>query len=157
MVQILRTGGPDFQEVLRVILTADIISGAHFSSSGAHLWLLDISGAHLPKNYFGHDSQDLRIWSYSFQSGAMKYYDSIWENIENKHSYYIWYEVYIEIWSKISILLQWSCPLCVFKCVLKLPAQEEAKSHKLHLFGFSPLCVFKCLLKWSVGEEAKSH
>ena len=61
MVQILRKGGPDFQEVLRVILTADIISGAHFSSSGAHLWLLDISGAHLLKNYFGHDSQDLRI------------------------------------------------------------------------------------------------
>ena len=61
MVQILRTGGPDFQEVLRVILTADIISGAHFSCSGAHLWLLDISGAHLPKNYFDHDSQDLRI------------------------------------------------------------------------------------------------
>ena len=61
MVQILRTGGPDFQEVLRVILTADIISGAHFSFSGAHLWLQDISGAHLPKNYFGHDSQDLRI------------------------------------------------------------------------------------------------
>ena len=49
MVQILRTGGPDFQEILRVILTADIISGTHFSFSGAHLWLLDISGTHLPK------------------------------------------------------------------------------------------------------------
>ena len=34
MVQNLRTGGPDFQELLRVILTADIISGTLFNSSG---------------------------------------------------------------------------------------------------------------------------
>ena len=33
-------------------------------------------------------------------------------------------------------------------------SQEEAKSHWLHLFGFSPLCVFKCLLKPPVREEA---
>ena len=38
-------------------------------------------------------------------------------------------------------------PLCVFKCLLKFPACEDAKSHWLHLFDFSPLCFFKCLLK----------
>ena len=39
-------------------------------------------------------------------------------------------------------------PLCVFKCVFKLPVVEDAKSHWLHLFSFSALCVFKCVLKW---------
>ena len=48
-------------------------------------------------------------------------------------------------------------PLCVFKCVLKLPAREEAKSHWLHLLNFSPLCVVKCVLNLSAREDAKSH
>ena len=48
-------------------------------------------------------------------------------------------------------------PLCVFKCVLKWPAREEAKSHWLHLFDFSLLCDFMCLLKWHAWEDAKSH
>ena len=64
MVQILRTGGPDFQELLRVILTADITSGTHFSFSGTHFWLQYSSGTQFAQNYFGHDAQDLRIWSY---------------------------------------------------------------------------------------------
>ena len=46
MVQILRTGGPDFQGSLGVILTADIISGPLYSFSGAHFWL---SGTHFAK------------------------------------------------------------------------------------------------------------
>ena len=107
MVQILRTGAPDFQELLRVILTADITSGTLFSFSGTHFWLQDSSGTQFAQNYFGHDAQDLRIWSYWFQSGSMKDYDSIWEN---KYLCYIWYEVYTETWSKNSISLQWSCP-----------------------------------------------
>ena len=45
-------------------------------------------------------------------------------------------------------------PLCVFKCFLKLLASENAKSHWLHLFNFSPLCVFKCVLKVNAREEA---
>ena len=45
-------------------------------------------------------------------------------------------------------------PLCVLKCLLKLLAWAEAKSHWLHLFGFSPLCVFKCFLKSPAQEEA---
>ena len=61
MVQILRTGGPDFQELLRVILTADITSGTHFSFSGTHFWLQYSSGTQFAQNYFGHDAQDLRI------------------------------------------------------------------------------------------------
>ena len=44
-------------------------------------------------------------------------------------------------------------PLCVFKCILKVSAWEEAKSHCLHLFGFSPLCIFKCDLKWPAHED----
>ena len=35
----------------------------------------------------------------------------------------------------------------------KLPARE----HWLHLFDFSPLCVFKCVFKLSAREEAYSH
>ena len=45
-------------------------------------------------------------------------------------------------------------PLWVLRCVLKLPSQEEAYSHWLHLFGFSPLCVFKCFLKSPAREDA---
>ena len=44
-------------------------------------------------------------------------------------------------------------PLCVFKCLLKLPAWEDEKSHWLHLFDFSPLCVFKCVLKWPFWKK----
>ena len=47
-------------------------------------------------------------------------------------------------------------PLCVFKWVLKLYAQEDV-SHWLHLFDFSPLCVFKCLLKSPTWLDIKSH
>ena len=36
---------------------------------------------------------------------------------------------------------------CVFMCVLKLPARDDAQSHWLHLFDFSPVCVFMCVLK----------
>ena len=39
-------------------------------------------------------------------------------------------------------------------CVLKLSAREDAKSHCLHLFCLSPLCVFKCVLKWHAWEDA---
>ena len=48
-------------------------------------------------------------------------------------------------------------PVCVFRCVPKLPAWEEAKLQWLRLLGFSPLCVFKCLLKSPGQEEAYSH
>ena len=33
-------------------------------------------------------------------------------------------------------------PLCVFKCVLKVLASEDAYSHWLQLLGLSPLCTF---------------
>ena len=36
-------------------------------------------------------------------------------------------------------------------------AKEEAKSHWLQLFGFSPLWVFKCVLKLPALEDAKSQ
>ena len=48
-------------------------------------------------------------------------------------------------------------PLCVFKCLLKLPASDDAYLHWLHLLDFSPLCVFKCLLKLLTWEDLKSH
>ena len=38
-------------------------------------------------------------------------------------------------------------PLCVFLCILKMSAQEEAKSYWLHLFDFSPLCTFQMCLQ----------
>ena len=37
------------------------------------------------------------------------------------------------------VMLDFS-PLCVFKCVLKLPAWKDAKWHRLHLLDFSPMC-----------------
>ena len=45
--------------------------------------------------------------------------------------------------------------LCVFKWFLKLPACKDAKSHRLHLFGFSRPCVCKCLFKLAGADEAK--
>ena len=48
-------------------------------------------------------------------------------------------------------------PMCVFKCLLKLSAREDVKSHRLHLFDFSPLCVFKCVLKLPAWEDVYSH
>ena len=44
--------------------------------------------------------------------------------------------------------------MCFFKCVLKLPAWEDAKSHWLHLFCFSPLCIFKCIFKLPAQKDA---
>ena len=38
-----------------------------------------------------------------------------------------------------------------------MPARIDAKSHWLHLFDFSPLCVLKCLLKLPASEYEKSH
>ena len=37
---------------------------------------------------------------------------------------------------------------------LQMVPQTDAKSLWLHLFDFSPLCVFKCLLKLSAREDA---
>ena len=48
------------------------------------------------------------------------------------------------------------CPLCVVKCVVKLIAWKDARSHLLRLFDFSPV-FFKCLLKCHYREVAKSH
>ena len=47
-------------------------------------------------------------------------------------------------------------PLCVFKCLLKLPAWTDAKSRCLQFFNFSPLCIFKCVLN-GPWEDAWSH
>ena len=43
--------------------------------------------------------------------------------------------------------------LCVFKCLIKLPALEDAKSHWLRLFDCSLLCIFKCCLKSPAWER----
>ena len=40
------------------------------------------------------------------------------------------------------------------QCILNLPASEDTKSHRLHLFDFSPLCIFKCVLKLPAREDA---
>ena len=32
-------------------------------------------------------------------------------------------------------------PLCLFKCLVKLFAWKDARSHSLQLFGFSPVCL----------------
>ena len=65
-------------------------------------------------------------------------------------------------WCKVSLIalvLSWLHPqVCVFKWVLKLWASADAKSHLLHLFGFTGLlCVFKCLFKLNGRDAAKSH
>ena len=40
-------------------------------------------------------------------------------------------------------------PLCVFKCVLKLPVWKDSKVHWLHLFHFSPLWVLRAWMRTS--------
>ena len=47
--------------------------------------------------------------------------------------------------------------LCVFRCILKWPASEDAKSHWLRLLGLCPLCIFICVLNLSAREYVKSH
>ena len=44
-----------------------------------------------------------------------------------------------------------------FKCVLKLSAQKDAKSHWLHFYTFSPEGVFKCFLKLPAWTDGKLH
>ena len=44
-------------------------------------------------------------------------------------------------------------PQCTWIRAGKIQAPEEAKSHWLH-FYFSLLCVFKCVFKWPAWEEA---
>ena len=59
---------------------------------------------------------------------------------------------------KIHILhLKCLSQLCVFKCILKLPACKDAKSHWLHLCNLPPLCVFICLFKLPASADPKSH
>ena len=45
-------------------------------------------------------------------------------------------------------------PLCVLEWTLRLLSCNVAKSHWLHLLGFSPLCLLKCFLKLSAREDA---
>ena len=46
-------------------------------------------------------------------------------------------------------------PLCVFKCLLKLYAFEDAMSHWLHLFSFSPMCLFS--FTWLASRSASCN
>ena len=39
-------------------------------------------------------------------------------------------------------------------CLFKTTAWEDAKPHWLHLLDFSPLCIFKCLFKFPATEDA---
>ena len=48
-------------------------------------------------------------------------------------------------------------PLCIAICLLILCAFVDANVHWLHLFGFSPLCVFIRIFRLSALNEAKSH
>ena len=46
--------------------------------------------------------------------------------------------------------------VCVNKCLLKSPASDYAKSHRLHLFDFSPMCVSN--VYWtSFDQHRQSH
>ena len=47
-------------------------------------------------------------------------------------------------------------PLCVFKCLLKSLAREEAKSHWLHLFGFFH-CALSNVSSHRLPEKRQSH
>ena len=55
--------------------------------------------------------------------------------------------------SHTDITFVWLFSTVRFKCLLKLPSREDAKSHWLHLFDFSPLCVFECVLKLPAWED----
>ena len=46
-----------------------------------------------------------------------------------------------------------SYSMCVFICVLKVPARLDAYSHWLHLFEFSPLWSFKWVYKTTAQED----
>ena len=133
MVQILRTGAPDFQELLRVILTADITSGTLFNSSGTLFWApetIDSSGtlfrqfdpnlvAPLHLTPTGDPSNPVHSFQSTYRHGAK----SIWDGV-----FYF-------------------CRLCFFKCVLKWPS--EAKNSKIGIafvWLFSVVC-FKMYLQ----------
>ena len=47
--------------------------------------------------------------------------------------------------------------VCFFKCLLKLSARTDAKSHWLHLYAFSPKGVFRCFLKSPAWIDGKSQ
>ena len=47
--------------------------------------------------------------------------------------------------------------LCLLMCLLKELVLKQAKSHWLHLFGFSPLCVFSNVSLNCQPEEIHSH
>ena len=47
--------------------------------------------------------------------------------------------------------------VCFFKCLLKLTFPTAAKSHWLHLNGFSREWILKCVFKWPARTDAKSH
>ena len=50
---------------------------------------------------------------------------------------------YKSIHSHIGCIFFYFSPLCVFLGCLKWLLQEDAESHRLHLFDFSPLYIFK--------------
>ena len=59
-------------------------------------------------------------------------------------------------WDVIKVSLVafvWSYSLCVFICVIKVPARVDAYSHWLHLFEFSPLWSFKWVYKTTAQED----
>ena len=56
-------------------------------------------------------------------------------------------------WCKVALVaLVWPFSTVRFRCVFKWPVWEGAKSHWLHLFGFSPLCVFKYIPETRKGK-----
>ena len=57
-------------------------------------------------------------------------------------------------WDVIKVsLIAFAYSMCVFICVLKVPARLDAYSHWLHLFEFSPLWSFKWVYKTTAQED----
>ena len=56
----------------------------------------------------------------------------------------------------MSLLFDFSPPCVFIKCVLRLPAWDDAKLHWLHLFTFSPLCVlymYVIVASWLLPQD----
>ena len=61
------------------------------------------------------------------------------------------YSIFPHVWNHTSRTWLWLFWQCVFKCLFKLVASENAKSHWLHLFNFSPcLKTFDVVDLWNI-------
>ena len=74
------------------------------------------------------------LWSYQISS-------SLWLNVSK-----VWMRGIFELWRQEQDVF--------LSIVSSMNLGQRRESHTVHLFDFSSLCVFKCVLKWPAWENA---